>query len=91
MKRGLKVSDIQELIEWDRVATIAPMKRGLKDDVTSKARILDSVATIAPMKRGLKVQICRRFHTDNQRSNHCPDEKGTERLVPHCPAFLSAM
>ena len=55
------------------------------------------VATIAPMKRGLKVAPSVPDCIYHSSSNHCPDEKGTERIaritrarnVPfssnHCP------
>ena len=56
------------------------MKRGLKDTKAALDEAADKVTTIAPMKRGLKD-----FKNIGEGSpawcyNHCPDEKGTERL-----------
>ena len=79
------------------VATIAPMKRGLKAYIKNHNHTSIEVATIAPMKRGLKANKTKRPLVCHSRSNHCPDEKGTERVgwsfepVPlrigsnHCP------
>ena len=60
------------------------MKRGLKAiKVPSSNTSSIEVATIAPMKRGLKARVqVSRLPCNMQGSNHCPDEKGTER---HCP------
>ena len=52
-----------------------------------RARYTDTqprVATIAPMKRGLKVLF---YYDSGARSNHCPDEKGTESYNRRTPVL----
>ena len=80
MKRGLKERFIcANRISIIKVATIAPMKRGLKGITGDVIHTIQHVATIAPMKRGLKGLGAWLSSCAVRCSNHCPDEKGTER------------
>ena len=62
------------------VTTIAPMKRGLKVPIVYNPLFSLLVTTIAPMKRGLKGAADAFAQGGGTGYNHCPDEKGTERL-----------
>ena len=57
------------------------MKRGLKGIGSVEISGIGLVATIAPMKRGLKDPNYAEIDSIIDSSNHCPDEKGTERRV----------
>ena len=79
MKRGLKAENTRQGQVQMFVATVAPMKRGLKDEVLTAPIEAGKVATVAPMKRGLKAQqTAPPKQADENSSNRCPDEKGTE-------------
>ena len=81
MKSGLKVAKKSCTHSKALVATIAPMKRGLKAcSAITRSKLPNLVATIAPMKRGLKGKAGHSITKYKTGSNHCPDEKGTERL-----------
>ena len=63
------------------VATIAPMKSGLKvGNLGVGVQMLKLVATIAAMKSGLKGGYDEWNTITRYGSNHCRDEKRTERL-----------
>ena len=63
------------------VATIAAMKSGLKVPAVAAAASSGAVATIAAMKSGLKGRTYRSICPIRPRSNHCRDEKRTERRI----------
>ena len=62
-----------------RVATIAAMKSGLKEVISGIPIPMEKVATIAAMKSGLKELISKHSTNLILSSNHCRDEKRTER------------
>ena len=79
MKSGLKAEQSSyPLCPTDYVATIAAMKSGLKAILELYLQRIQ-VATIAAMKSGLKVLNKPPVNITIFGSNHCRDEKRTER------------
>ncbi len=79
MKSGLKDDTNLYLHQRQHVATYAAMKSGLKGGNAELAVLHSMVATYAAMKSGLKDRSQFVFRAISERSNLCPDEKGTER------------
>ena len=81
MKSGLKATVISNVrLTAVPVATIAAMKSGLKAVLWPRVAQHWPVATIAAMKSGLKAYSAKCAGTENIGSNHCRDEKRTERV-----------